>query len=241
MLENMYKHLLRQALAPTLPHRRAGRPAGRARTLACLAGLALLTACGTRPANIGEPGLYAVAAYTGTEDFIWCVPYARQISGVRIRGDADTWWSQAAGRYERGQTPAPYSVLTLEPDSRLRDGHVAVVTGIVGPREIRVSHANWGWTAGTRGRVYEHMPVIDVSPANDWSQVRFKHPAVGGFGRAYPALGFIHSGRVGPETRVARAETAPLAPRARPAPPPSSQTRTPAETVSARAAMNRLF
>lgn len=200
-------------------------------------GLALiLSACGTGPADIGEPGLYPVASYRGGEDFIWCVPYAREISGIQIRGDADTWWRQAAGRYDRGRTPAPYSVLTLKPDNRLRDGHVAVVTGIVGPREIRVSHANWGWTPQTRGRVYENMPVIDVSPGNDWSEVRFKHPAVGDFGRVYPALGFIHSDRIAPDVRVAQADPPPRAAiSAKPTAP------APAPATSASAAMSRLF
>lgn len=196
----------------------------------------MLSACGTGPADIGKPGLYPVASYRGGEDFIWCVPYAREISGIQIRGDADTWWGQAAGRYPRGRTPAPYSVLALKPDNRLRDGHVAVVTGIVGPREIRVSHANWGWTPQTRGRVYEHMPVIDVSEANDWSEVRFKHPAVGDFGRVYPALGFIHSDRIVPDVRVAQADPSPRAAvSAKPAAP------APSPATSASAAMSRLF
>lgn len=218
--------------ATALPH-----PARRCGPAVMGLGLALLlSACGTGPADVGEPGLYPVSSYRGGEDFIWCVPYAREISGVQIRGDADTWWPQAAGRYERGRTPAPYSVLTLKPDNRLRDGHVAVVTGIVGPREIRVSHANWGWTPQTRGRVYEHMPVIDVSAANDWSEVRFKHPAVGDFGRVYPVLGFIQSDRIAPDVRVARADPPPRAAvSAKPAAP------APSPATSASAAMSRLF
>jgi len=184
-----------------------------------------LAACAGSP-DVGEPGLYTVPTYTGSDSFVWCVPYARQISGIQIRGDADTWWQQAAGRYDRGSRPAPYAVLALKPTSRLSDGHVGVVTGIVGPREIRVSHANWGWNAATRGRVYTQMPAIDVSPNNDWSAVRFKHPAVGGYGRVYPALGFIYSPKA-PDIRIA--EAVPPAPRAvsvagaRPAPRPSSR------------------
>jgi hypothetical protein len=161
------------------------------------------------------------------------VPYAREISGVQIRGDADTWWSQAAGRYERGNHPAPYAVLTLKPDHRLTDGHVAVVTGLLGPREIRVSHANWGWTAATRGRVYTHMPVKDVSPNNDWTQVRFLHPAVGGYGRVYPALGFIYPDRPEPDIRIAEA-----APTVTPAPAPAPR---PQAHTDARTAMRTLF
>jgi hypothetical protein len=30
--------------------------------------------------------------------YLQCVPYARQVSGIQIYGDAWTWWDQAAGR-----------------------------------------------------------------------------------------------------------------------------------------------
>jgi surface antigen len=171
----------------------------------------------------------AVPRYSGDESFVWCVPYARAISGVNLRGDADTWWNQAAGRYARDNRPQLGSVLTLQPGSRLRSGHVAVVTGIDGPRDIRVSHANWGWNNKTRGKIYENMPARDVSPNNDWSQIRFRHPEVNGYGRVYSALGFIHS-----ETRVASAPPAPEEARApaqsrlaRPAAPIQSETVSP--------------
>jgi len=167
-----------------------------------------LTACATGPDGDYEAGLYAVPAYSGGEHFVWCVPYARDISGVSLRGDAETWWAQAAGRYDRGTKPAPYAVLVLKPTDRLSAGHVGVVTGIIGPRKIRVSHANWGWNSATRGRIYTHMPVLDVSPANDWSAVRFKHPAVGDYGRVYPALGFIYSPR-DTDLRIAEAQPSP--------------------------------
>lgn len=193
--------------------------------VAMVVGLGLvLAACAAGPDGRPEMGLYPVPAYTGDEHFVWCVPYARDISGVSLRGDADTWWAQAAGRYDRGTRPAPYAVLVLKPTSRLSAGHIGVVTGIIGPRKIRVSHANWGWNSATRGRIYTHMPVLDVSPANDWSAVRFKHPAVDAYGRVYPALGFIYSPKA-PDLRIAEAR--PPAPRLplptrtdTPAPPP---------------------
>src|SRR3546814_993934 len=34
-----------------------------------------------------------------------CVPYARTVSGVRIYGDALTWWDQAENHYKRGHAP----------------------------------------------------------------------------------------------------------------------------------------
>ncbi len=197
------KTALRSLKIAPLPHR-----FGRA---AMVVGLGLvLAACAAGPDGRPEMGLYPVPVYTGGEHFVWCVPYARAVSGVSLRGDADTWWAQAAGRYDRGTRPAPYAVLVLKPTSRLSAGHIGVVTGIIGPRKIRVSHANWGWNSATRGRIYTHMPVLDVSPANDWSAVRFKHPDVDGYGRVYPALGFIYSPKT-PDLRIAEAR--PPAPR----------------------------
>ncbi len=121
-----------------------------------------------------------------------CVPYARLVSGIEIYGDAWTWWDRARGRFARGTDPRLLSVLVLSRTDRLTRGHVAVVTAIVGPREIRVSHANWGWDRRTRHRVYEDMPVIDVSADNSWRAVRFLHEPSDTFGRVYPAYGFIY-------------------------------------------------
>jgi hypothetical protein len=121
-----------------------------------------------------------------------CVPYARLVSGIEIYGDAWTWWGSASGRYARGSRPRPLSVLVLSRTGRLRLGHLAVVTDVVGPREIRVTHANWGWDRRTRHRVYQNMPVIDVSTDNSWQAVRFWNAESGVFGRVYPAYGFIY-------------------------------------------------
>ncbi len=118
-----------------------------------------------------------------------CVPYARQLSGLEIRGDAWTWWPAAEGRYQRGQTPRAGSVLVLKRTNRLSRGHLAVVTRVVGPREVLAEHANWL----NRGRIHRNVPVVDVSPANDWSEVRLWYvPGNHLGGRTYPAHGFIH-------------------------------------------------
>ncbi len=118
-----------------------------------------------------------------------CVPYARQISKVSIRGDAWTWWPSAKGRYGRGSTPKVGSVLVLKRARRLRYGHIAVVTGILGSREIIVDHANWL----NRGRLHLGTPVRDVSANNDWSAVRVWYTPGNKYGvRSYPAHGFIY-------------------------------------------------
>lgn len=117
-----------------------------------------------------------------------CVPYARRLSQVAIRGDAWTWWRAAAGRYQRDAAPRVGSVLVLRGKGASR-GHLAVVTDIVNAREIVVSHANWL----NRGRIHLDTPVRDVSAANDWSAVRVWYTPGRRYGAGtYPAHGFIH-------------------------------------------------
>ncbi|MGE0044713.1 MAG: CHAP domain-containing protein [Hyphomonadaceae bacterium] len=118
-----------------------------------------------------------------------CVPFARGLSGIQIYGDANTWWAQAAGRYPRGGIPSPGSVFVLRGYNNPGRGHVAVVTAIVGPREIRVDQANWL----NGGEVTVRVPVLDVSPNNDWTQIRMWHIPTQAWGaRIYEAEGFIH-------------------------------------------------
>lgn len=117
-----------------------------------------------------------------------CVPYARAVSGIGIRGDAWTWWHEAEGRYRRSNRPAVGSVLVLKRTERLRYGHLAVVTAILSNREILVRHANWL----NRGEVHENTPVVDISRDNDWSLLRFWYTPGATYGRRlYPANGFI--------------------------------------------------
>lgn len=125
-----------------------------------------------------------------TQAFMQCVPYARQVSGIEIFGDAWTWWQGAAGLYERGARPLGGAVLVMKRDARLAHGHVSVVTAVVAPREIRVTHANWGWAGKKRGQVESDVSIIDVSPNNDWSEVKVWNG--GSYGRVYPAYGFIY-------------------------------------------------
>jgi surface antigen len=148
--------------------------------------LSALAGCGTsrRPtiAGVPEPGSY---------EGLSCVPYARARSGIELRGDAWQWWAAAEGRYLRGNRPAPGSVIVLARTSRLPSGHVAVVARVVSPREIRVDHANWGTGFG-RGRVARDQPMLDVSPENDWSEVRVWFPRVEDYGNTvFAAHGFI--------------------------------------------------
>ncbi|MGK9169066.1 CHAP domain-containing protein [Inquilinus limosus] len=125
-----------------------------------------------------------------------CVPFARELTGFQITGDAWRWWDAAAGRYNRGRMPVAGSVIVLKRSGAMRRGHVAVVRRVVSSREIIVDQANWA----PRGRVNEPARVIDVSPKNDWSQTRFWHQPTGQMGtKVYPAYGFIYA----PSTQVA--------------------------------------
>lgn len=121
-----------------------------------------------------------------------CVPYARDHSGVKIQGDAYTWWAKAEGRYAKGTLPVEGSVMVLTNYAGPNRGHVAVVRDIVNSREIRIDHANWL----DDGAIYTDDPVMDVSQNNDWSLVRVFNQRSRAWGsRLYPVQGFIGPGR----------------------------------------------
>lgn len=121
-----------------------------------------------------------------------CVPFARELSGIDLAGDAHAWWHAAAGRYARSDRPAPGAVLVLRSTRRLPQGHLAVVLRQTGPREILVSHANWA-SGAARGAVHHNQPVVDVSRRNDWSEVRLWYPPAQALGTSvFAAHGFIH-------------------------------------------------
>lgn len=119
-----------------------------------------------------------------------CVPFARQVSGIQIQGNALTWWDQAAGRYARGQTPQVGAVLAFSATARMRYGHVAMVSRIVSDREVLLTHANWSRPGG----IERDVRAIDVSEAGDWSAVRVWFGPMGGLGlTTYPTKGFIYA------------------------------------------------
>ena len=110
----------------------------------------------------------------GTElpPYLQCVPYARQVSGIRIFGDAHTWWDQAAGRYARGSEPRVGAVMAFRPHGNMRLGHVAAVSKVIDSRTVLIRHSNWSPINGRRGQIEDNVRAVDVSPGNDWSQVR---------------------------------------------------------------------
>lgn len=116
-----------------------------------------------------------------------CVPFARENTGIELTGNAVNWWDNAAGIYERGARPEVGSILNFRGTSRMRLGHVAVVSNVLDSRSVQIDHANWSG----RGVVTRNVTVVDVSPSNDWSAVRVAL-GNGDFGSTYPTYGFIY-------------------------------------------------
>lgn len=153
-----------------------------------------LSACATSPevrlADYGERPSYGADIQTPDKPH-QCVPYARERSGIQIRGDANTWWAQAAGRYSRQTAPLLGSVIVLTGYSVDGRNHLGVVSDLVSDREIRIDHANWL----DDGNIYVNDPVVDVSANNDWSAVRVWNPRTRAWGtRIYQVEGFIGPG-----------------------------------------------
>ena len=116
----------------------------------------------------------------------WCVPFARNLSGIEIRGNANTWWGQAEGQYARGKEPRVGAVMAFSKSRRLSMGHVGVVSKVINDRLVLLNHANWH-----RNKVSLGMAVMDVSDAGDWSAVKVESNP-GTFGSVYPVSGFIY-------------------------------------------------
>jgi surface antigen len=126
--------------------------------------------------------------------YLQCVPFARAESGVDLFGNAETWWGQAAGRYQRGDEPKVGAVMAMPGTPAMPLGHVAVVSKIVSDREILIDHANWSPIGGRRGQVERGVRAVDVSAAGDWSQVRIWYAPIRDLGlRPNPVSGFIYT------------------------------------------------
>lgn len=152
----------------------------------------------------GSKSLGATTLAKKSEGYLQCVPYARDLSGIQIRGDAHTWWKQAAGRYARGTKPKVGAVMAFQPHGKSRLGHIAAVSRIVDARTILISHANWS----DRGKIEKNVTAIDVSPKNDWSQVRVWYAPIGNLGGSHwPITGFIYNSKPGKNEKIERSLT----------------------------------
>ncbi|MFN7053646.1 MAG: hypothetical protein ACK4NH_16130, partial [Gemmobacter sp.] len=59
-------------------------------------------------------------------------------------------------------------------------------------------HANWSPIDGRRGQIEDDVRAVDVSEANDWSEVRVWYAPIGNLGTtAWPVNGFIYPDKPG--------------------------------------------
>ena len=188
-----------------------------------LAPLAAILASASIPAGLAAqaPASPVVdAALSGQElpPYLQCVPYAREVSGINIYGDAHTWWEQAAGRFERGNSPRLGAVMAFVPTGNMRLGHVAAVSRVIDSRTVLLDHANWSPINGRRGQIERNVKAVDVSPNNDWSEVRvWYHPLQGLGTTAWPVHGFIYpDGKARAQPRRQFAQATPQPTRAEP-------------------------
>jgi len=170
--------------------------------LALAAALAFAVAgCATESNTVVSSDNGQVGAIKKPPTPLQCVPYARQVSGIPIYGDAYTWWEKAAGKFERRTAPKLGAVMVFTGYAGPSRAHLAVVRNLVSAREIKIDHANWL----DDGQIYIDDPVIDVSSANDWSLVRVWNIRAGAWGgRTYPVQGFIGPGPENGSKAIAR-------------------------------------
>ncbi len=155
-----------------------------------------------------------------------CVTYAREVTGLNLKGDAWKWWEAAQGVYDRGNAPKEGSVLVFKRQGSMSHGHVSVVRRVAGSRMVMVDHANWApHRSAGRGQVTEGVPVMDVSPHNDWSEVRVWYRPSNEYGsRVYKTQGFVYRpGRVKVQPASLRHDTPALAATPEPAAPAKTE------------------
>lgn len=169
---------------------------------------------GTHNATAGSYRSHGYSAYRSVRHrwagALQCVPFARENTGIELSGNANTWWNQAEGVYERGAKPEVGSILNFRSTGRMRMGHVAVVANVLDSRRIEIDHANWGGP----GQVSRNIEVVDVSPSNDWTAVRVGLGHSDELGSVYPTYGFIYD-RPDHGTMVANSGVTPIPANAR--------------------------
>lgn len=150
--------------------------------------MAAILAAGLCSGGMLTPGAAAHAA-----ERLNCVQYVKRISPVALSGDAYKWWDNAEGLYGRGRHPQPGAVMVFAKTHHLPYGHVAVVRSVRDKRTVLVDHANWSVIHGHRGQVERSVAVVDVSPHNDWSQVKvWYHPTADIGQTPYAVRGFVY-------------------------------------------------
>lgn len=157
-----------------------------------------LAGCGASRGPVVGPGPAAVR-----QAGLTCAPFARELSGIALYGEAASWWDGAAGRYGRGSRPEVGGVLVFRRSSRLPSGHVSVVSRVINARQIEVIQANW-----VPEQLDQDQLVVDVSERNDWTEVRVWYPPTNQIGSStYGAYGFVLPPRPATYAELSRATT----------------------------------
>jgi CHAP domain len=163
--------------------------------LGCMLLAGAMSGCAGGPR--AGPNLAAASHHPG----LTCAPFARELSGIALYGDAADWWDAADRRYAHGSRPVSGSVLVFRRSTRLPSGHVSVVSRLLAPRRILVIQANW-----SPGELDEDQLVLDVSERNDWTAVRVWWPPTNQIGsHEYATYGFIIPPQPATHDRLARA------------------------------------
>jgi len=185
--------------------------------------------------------IFMPSATLALNEGLQCVPYARALTGVEIRGDAHTWWGQAKGRYQRGSRPKVGAVVSFKKSGGSRLGHIAAVRKIIDKRTVLISHANWSRINGKRGHVEENVKMVDSSKNNDWSRVRVWYTpnnALGGTSR--PLNGFIYPKKKLSDAQAKKRLTALLGSRAKLTPAPKTYSKAPVRLANAKPAKKQV-
>ena len=154
----------------------------------------------TRPAPFRRLLIATVTAATlfgaptlSHAEMVNCVQFVKKASTVALHGNAYQWWDAAAGVYGRGNVPVSGAVMVFSKTRHLPFGHVALVEKRLDDRTVLIDHANWSRIGGRRGHVERSVRVVDVSPNNDWSQVRVWYASLSGVGdTVYKVRGFVY-------------------------------------------------
>ena len=158
-------------------------------------------------ATLTAGSLFGAPAIAHAE-MVNCVQFVKKASAVALHGNAYEWWDAAAGRYERGQAPAPGAVMVFSKTRHLPFGHVALVERQLDERTVIIDHANWSRIGGRRGHVERSVRVVDVSERNDWSKVRVWYAGLSNVGdTVYSLRGFVYPDSPPPASKPVRARS----------------------------------
>jgi hypothetical protein len=99
--------------------------------------------------------------------------------------------------------------MAFQPYGNMTLGHVAAISRVIDSRTVLLRHANWSPIDGRRGHIENDVRAVDVSPENDWSQVRVWYAPIQNLGTtAWPVAGFIYPSRdMRPVFQLAKADS----------------------------------